>query len=116
MEVFAKNLRQRAAALGLSNAEVARRLGLEERRYGNYVTGRREPDLATLLRISEVLGVSLDLLLSSNDAGAQNALDILRSRLATAATVLSEQELQSVVIQVEALAANTTSKQPPKAT
>ncbi len=55
MESFASNLKQRAVDLGLSNAEVARRAGLTERRYGNYITGRREPDLATLVRIASVL-------------------------------------------------------------
>ena len=35
--------------LGLSDAEVARRAGLSERRYGYYATGEREPNLATLL-------------------------------------------------------------------
>ena len=49
--------------LGLSNAEVARRLGMSERRYAHYVTGDREPDLATLVRISEVLLASPNALL-----------------------------------------------------
>ena len=55
MDVFATNLRQRAQELGLSNAEVARRVGLSERRYAHYVSGRNEPDLAMLVRIGEVL-------------------------------------------------------------
>src|ERR1700750_3131263 len=41
-------LAARARELGLSNAEVARRAGLSERRFGNYVTDTREPDLHTL--------------------------------------------------------------------
>jgi len=35
MDVFAKRLRTRARELGLSDAEVARRAGLTERRYGH---------------------------------------------------------------------------------
>lgn len=64
MGPFATNLRTRAEELGLSNAEVARRAGLSERRYGNYVSGRREPDLATLVRIAQVLDSTPDQLLS----------------------------------------------------
>jgi transcriptional regulator with XRE-family HTH domain len=50
-----QKLRERAAELGLSGSEVARRAHLDERRYGHYVRGVREPDLVTLLRICEVL-------------------------------------------------------------
>ena len=41
------SIRERARELGLSDAEVARRAGLSERRYGYYATGEREPNLAT---------------------------------------------------------------------
>jgi len=58
MDIFADNLRKRAKQLELSNAEVARRAGLSERRYGNYVSGRREPDLATLMRVAACLKTS----------------------------------------------------------
>lgn len=105
MKVFADNLRHRAEALNLSGAEVARRAGLEERRYGNYVTGRREPDLATLLRIAEALGSSVDQLLTPKAQDkAPDRLEILKQRLSAAASVLSEDDLRRVVIQVEALA------------
>lgn len=63
MDRFAKNLRDRAKELGISNSEVARRAALGEQRYGNYVTGLREPDLATLVRIAEVLETSPNRLL-----------------------------------------------------
>ena len=58
MDIFANRLRERAAQLGISNAEAARRSGLDERRYAHYVTGRREPDLETLVRIARALGTS----------------------------------------------------------
>jgi hypothetical protein len=44
MELFGKNLRARGKELGLTDAEVARLVGIAERRYGFYVTGDREPD------------------------------------------------------------------------
>lgn len=45
----------RARALGLSEAEVARRVGLGATRGANYVTRTREPEFATLLRICQLL-------------------------------------------------------------
>ncbi len=51
-------LQARARELGLSDAEVARRLGLAQGRYSNYVTGTREPDFATFVRICSALGIT----------------------------------------------------------
>ena len=65
MDVFATKLRERAAQLGISNAEVARRAGLSERRYGHYVSGVREPDLRTLLTIAATANL---MFLSDHDA------------------------------------------------
>jgi transcriptional regulator with XRE-family HTH domain len=63
MEGFGARLAARARELGLSNAEVARRAGLSERRFGNYATDTREPDLQTLAALVRVLGISSDELL-----------------------------------------------------
>lgn len=67
MEVLAKRLKERARELGLSDAEVARRAGLETPSYGHYVTGERRPNYWTLLRLSEVLGTSPNYLLGFDD-------------------------------------------------
>ncbi len=58
MELFARRIRERARELGLSDAEVARRAGLSERRYSYYATGEREPSLPTLVRICGVLATT----------------------------------------------------------
>lgn len=63
MQGFGERLRRRAARLGMSDAQVAKAAGLSPRRYGHYVTNDREPDLSTLLRISQVLGTTPDVLL-----------------------------------------------------
>jgi len=104
MQSLASAVRDRAAKLGLSNAEVARRAGLTERRYGNYVAGIREPDLATLLRISSVLGTTPDRLLGLEPPGSRTAVSDLMERLRVAASTLTKAELDAVVLQVEALA------------
>ncbi len=55
---YGERLRLRARELGLSDSEVARRLGLSQSRYAHYVSGVREPDYATFARICRVLAFS----------------------------------------------------------
>lgn len=105
MTPFAVNLRKRAETLKLSNAEVARRVGLSERRYGNYITGRTEPDLATLVRIATVLATSVDSLLSDNEESRPGPKDALTARLLAATAALKKSDLEAIAIQAEALAA-----------
>ena len=104
MELFASNLRKRAEELGISHAEVARRAGLSETRYGNYVSGRREPDLATLVRIASVLVTTPSELLTENNS-TSTPDDLLRQRAIAALAALSADDLERVAIMVEALAA-----------
>lgn len=104
MTPFAENLRNRAKALNLSHAEVARRAGLSERRFGNYAIGRREPDLATLARIASVLRLSVDAMLRDAPMVDSSTEDLLRDRLISASAVLTTSDLEMLVIQVEALA------------
>jgi len=103
MAILGKNLRKYSEELGLSDAEVARRAGLGERRYAHYVTDDREPDLATLLRIAKALTVTPnDLLGWPSDEVPQKAL---QRRLMQAADDLGQSDLELIVIQVEAVAA-----------
>jgi len=98
-------LRQRAEDLGISNAEAARRAGLSERRYAHYVSGKREPDLATLARIAASLATTPNWLLAF-DENTQSALlprAQLKERLNAAANVMSEETLEILLIQAEAI-------------
>ena len=105
MDVFATKLRERAAQLGISNAEVARRAGLSERRYGHYVSGVREPDLRTLLTIAMTLGTTPDALLGVADPKPSSQRQDLQDRILSALAALSEDDLLTLAIQIEALAA-----------
>jgi transcriptional regulator with XRE-family HTH domain len=106
MQVFAQRIRERARELGLSDAEVARRAGLSERRYGYYATGEREPNLATLIRICEVLAASPnDLLLSEGEPPPQSARDRLLARISAATDNLSLGDLELAASLVECLTA-----------
>lgn len=104
MDSLSKNLRRKARELGLSHAEVARRAGLAERRYGHYVSGDREPNLATLLRICTVLATTPSELLEPHmrSDGLQGR-ERLHQRLIAASNALSEDDLELVLRQVETL-------------
>jgi len=63
---LAEKLRQIRLALGLSQTEMLKRLGLEEEmkyaRISEYETGQREPSLLTLLEYSRAAGVHMEVL------------------------------------------------------
>lgn len=65
-ERLAEKLRQIRLALGLSQTEMLKRLGLEEAmkyaRISEYEQGMREPSLLTLLAYSRVAGVQMEVL------------------------------------------------------
>jgi len=103
MKLFASRLRERAAELGISQAEVARRSGLTEQRFYNYVAGVREPDLATLVRIAGTLQTTPDQLLGIGGERPQSPRTILIGRLNSAAQALSDYDLEMAVILTEAL-------------
>lgn len=106
MKIFADNLRKRAEELGLSNAEVARRVDLSERRYAHYVSGRNEPDLALLVRIAEILNVTPnDLLTDVSGNSSKDNREILTQRLSAAAQVMTDQDLEAAAAQAEAVIA-----------
>lgn len=60
MERWGDRLRARAKELGLTDADVARRLGLTQGRYSTYVNMTREPDFATFARMCKALQTSPD--------------------------------------------------------
>lgn len=104
---FGSRLRQRAEELGVSNAEIARRLGLSERRYAHYVSGQREPDLATLVKIARALGTTPNWLLAVGEAEeTRSDRSVLLDRLRLAGGSLTDEALRMIVVQAEALARN----------
>lgn len=104
MDIFAANLRKRAKELGISNAEAARRIGLSERRYAHYITGAREPDLASLVRIAVALLTTPDVLLGVGEAKrTPTKRALMKDRLSSAVDVMGDRELDQTVIQAEAV-------------
>ena len=56
---------------GMSQAELARRLGISPSAMGMYEQGRREPSAQTLVALSRELGVSTDFLLTGKSAALE---------------------------------------------
>jgi transcriptional regulator with XRE-family HTH domain len=106
MDALARALRTRAEELGLSHAAIARRIGMSERRYAHYVTGRNEPDLAMLVRIAKTLQTSPNELLGFAAETKRSKRSLLRVRLNAAAEAMDDRELEITVVHAEALAAS----------
>lgn len=64
-------------AAGINQAEAARRCGWSAQRFGQYVSGKRTPDLDSLIKIAEVLSTTPDALLGVNESHGSELLDIL---------------------------------------
>jgi transcriptional regulator with XRE-family HTH domain len=106
MELFATKVRERAAELGLSQAEVARRAGITERRFGHYMSGRSEPDLQLLVRIAAVLATTPNHLLGVEPKAASKKSDEasrMRTRIAVACASMDEAALPLALTLVEAV-------------
>jgi transcriptional regulator with XRE-family HTH domain len=101
MKGFGERLRTRARDLGLTDSEVARRSGLSQRRYSNYVNETVEPDLGTLVRIAATLGTTTDQALGLAAPIAGEA-ERVRARMAIAAGLLEGPALRMAAAMMDA--------------
>lgn len=62
-ERFFENLKEARQTSGLSQKEVAERLGVAKSTYSLYESGKREPDVERIKKLAQILGVSSDALL-----------------------------------------------------
>lgn len=81
MGIFAERVRQRLDELGVTQSEIAGRCGMSPSRFGNYVQGRTEPDLATFGKIAIALETSADWLLGINDENLQTQTETMKGVL-----------------------------------
>jgi transcriptional regulator with XRE-family HTH domain len=103
MQPLADNLRRRASELGISHSEAARRAGLSERRYGNYIADRREPDLRTLLQITRALHTTPNDVLGIGDGPvSSDGADHLRDEISAVLQRLDQRQLELLLQQVRA--------------
>jgi DNA-binding XRE family transcriptional regulator len=66
---FGRRLRMLGRRRGLSDSELAGRLGISTTRYGHYTRGRNEPSLAMIRAICQVLDLSPNELLGYGGSG-----------------------------------------------
>jgi len=66
-------MRTRAAALGISEAEVARRVGISSRRFSYYVNDEREPEFDMLAKIAKALEWKSSQLIAAAEGDAPRA-------------------------------------------
>lgn len=103
-----QRLRRRARELALSDAEVARRAGLSERRYGNYVASSREPNFSVFLKLCDVLSVTPNDILLDNNGGDEARLRSRRNvrlgRIMSALSSLPEGDWDVAIDILDALA------------
>jgi transcriptional regulator with XRE-family HTH domain len=101
VEGFGARLAARARELGLTNAEVAR---LSERRFGNYTTDTREPDLQTLVTLARVLAITVGELLGVVTERTGMDRDRLLAQNEAALSQISDSELEMISVQLRAVA------------
>lgn len=98
-ELFAERLAAARKAMGLSQAEVGRRLNIKGDSFGRYERGEVTPSIETAARIASALNVSLDYLAGRTDRPFSQAT----LRRINAIEDLPETEQQQVYRVVDAL-------------
>ncbi len=106
-----ERIRQLRKEAGWSQAELAEKIGADAGRVNKYEAGRMAPAAETLVRLAEVLNVSIDYLLIDGvpRRPLHSAEDALGDRLAAVAE-LGDQDLALVVSFIDALVAKTRMK------
>ncbi len=67
MKVFRENLRELRIASGLTQREVAEKLGISQPSYIRYEIGTAEPTLENLGKLADLFDVSVDSLLGRKE-------------------------------------------------
>ncbi len=106
MDDFGGRLRACVQEIGLTDTEVARRLGISQQRFANYVAGRHRPDYDTLIRICRVLGTRPDRLLGFEETESAADTDDARlyRRVCAAARSMGKLAMEHAAVMMDALA------------
>lgn len=68
------NIKKYREKMGISQAELSRRIGVSRQTFNNYELGKREADYETLLKIAEELHTSVQALLTDENLESQNGI------------------------------------------
>ena len=72
--MFAEKMKQLRRSRGMTQAELAEKLGLSASAIGMYEQGRREPELSVIMELCNIFNVPADVLLGT--PSAQECLEI----------------------------------------
>ena len=100
MKVLGENLKRRARELRLTDAAVARRVGIDPHRYGYYSLGQHDPDPALLIKIAEALLTTPNALLGIVEPSHDPRL----SRFLAVCAYLDDSQIDTVTALAETLA------------
>ena len=67
MKVFEERLKEQRKLYGLTQREIAERLGMSQPSYIRYENGTAEPSQENLVKIADIFDVSVDYLLGRAD-------------------------------------------------
>lgn len=109
---WGSRLKARARELGLSDAAVARALGMAQRRYSAYANETREPDFATLARICRILRTSPDAILGFTPQEAPRPDEGAAARAAAALAAMTGPDLERAAVVLESLAQHAEATRP----
>ena len=104
MDRWGERLRARAKELGLTDADVARRLGITQGRYSTYVNMTREPDFATFSRMCKALQTTPDEVLGFSQARRDAGVNSTMIRAVGLLTLFDTQTLAEAADVLEVIA------------
>jgi len=91
-------LREKA---GLTQKDLATKLGIARTTYSGYENGAREPDLDTLKRIADFFEVSLDYLLNRDGSNEMKLNDDIKTKLNEEFAKLTKEEQENLLAFIE---------------
>ena len=104
-KMFGENLKNLRKNSGYTQQDFASKLGISASAIGMYEQGRREPDQKLLLKMAQVLGVSVDRLLGeeTNEMELDEMIESMLDKMMVEYTLthngkkLGKEDMQSVV-------------------
>ena len=75
------NIKKYREKMGISQAELSRRIGVSRQTFNNYELGKREADYETLLKIAEELHTSVQALLTDENLEPQNGIVLEKNNI-----------------------------------
>lgn len=90
--MFSERLKKLREKNGISQAELAKILGLSQGAVGNWESGKREPNFETSRRLADLFRVSVDFLLGRETRGADLSFDDFTYAMQNEARGLTEKD------------------------